>query len=142
MKQREQMPSLTGATEWLNGEITKEELLGKPTLVYFWSSSCIQCQNLMPKIKILSDNSIHLHVLMVHMPRSNMNIHLNIIKEKAKGITVPIAIDSNYAISDAFSNPFTPAFYLFDKEGRLDFFQTGGGMFEILLKRIARLLNK
>lgn len=142
MKQREQIPSLTGATEWLNGKITREELIGKPTLVYFWSSTCIQCQNLMPKIKILSDNNMNFNILMVHMPRSKKEIDSDTIKEKAQGIAVPIAIDTNYAIADAFANPFTPAFYLFDKEGRLDFFQTGGGMFNILLKRISRLLNK
>ncbi|CAM5692119.1 Thiol-disulfide oxidoreductase OS=Lysinibacillus sphaericus OX=1421 GN=LS41612_18785 PE=4 SV=1 [Lysinibacillus sphaericus] len=38
MKLREQMPELTGATTWLNGEVTKAQLVGaKPTLIHFSS---------------------------------------------------------------------------------------------------------
>ncbi len=31
MKLREQMPELTGATEWINEEVTMDELKGKAT---------------------------------------------------------------------------------------------------------------
>lgn len=45
MKLREQMPELVGATTWLNGEVTKAELVGKkPTLIHFWSVSCHLCK--------------------------------------------------------------------------------------------------
>ena len=32
MKLREQMPELVGATTWLNGEVTKAELVGKTNI--------------------------------------------------------------------------------------------------------------
>ena len=36
MKLRQPMPELTGATAWLNGEVTREQLVGeKPTLIHF-----------------------------------------------------------------------------------------------------------
>lgn len=40
MKLRQPMPELTGAKEWLNGEVTKEQLIGeKPTLIHFGRSA-------------------------------------------------------------------------------------------------------
>ncbi|MEH7470056.1 TlpA family protein disulfide reductase, partial [Priestia megaterium] len=45
MKLREQMPELTGATSWINDEVTKEDLVGdKATLIHFWSVSCHLCK--------------------------------------------------------------------------------------------------
>ena len=41
MKLRTPMPDLTGATTWLNGEVSTSDLVGeKPTLIHFWSVSC------------------------------------------------------------------------------------------------------
>lgn len=40
MKLRQPMPELTGEKAWLNGEVTREQLIGeKPTLIHFWSSA-------------------------------------------------------------------------------------------------------
>jgi thiol-disulfide isomerase/thioredoxin len=145
MKYREKMPALVGATSWINGELTQEELIGKPTLVYFWSISCMQCQSLMPKVKVLMDNALdRINIVLVHMPRNNFEKDTDYINDYIQeyGINTPVFVDTDYKLSNAYENPFTPAFYLFDKDGKLHHFQTGGSQFFLLLKRINRLTDR
>ena len=57
MRLRQPMPEISGATEWLNGEFTRNQLVGeKPTLIHFWSISCHLCKVAMPSVNELRDN--------------------------------------------------------------------------------------
>jgi thiol-disulfide isomerase/thioredoxin len=144
MKLREQMPELTGATEWLNGQVTKEELIGeKPTLIHFWSISCHLCKEAMPQVNEFRDQyKDKLNVVAVHMPRSENDLNIEEIKKVAEehNITQPIFIDSEHKLTDAFENQYVPAYYVFDKTGQLRHFQAGGGGMKMLEKRVNRVL--
>jgi thiol-disulfide isomerase/thioredoxin len=144
MKLREQMPELTGATEWLNGQVTKEELIGeKPTLIHFWSISCHLCKEAMPQVNEFRDQyKDKLNVVAVHMPRSENDLNIDEIKKVAEehNITQPIFIDSEHKLTDAFENQYVPAYYVFDKTGQLRHFQAGGGGMKMLEKRVNRVL--
>lgn len=147
MKLREEMPELLGATTWLNGEVTKEELLStnKPTLIHFWSVSCGLCKEAMPEVNELRDEyDDELNVVAVHMPRSEKDLELSVIEQMALGhdITQPIFVDNEHKLTDAFENQYVPAYYVFDSEGKLRHFQAGGSGMNLLRKRINRLLNK
>lgn len=144
MKLREQMPELTGATEWINEELTKEDLIGKPTLIHFWSVSCYLCKEAMPEINDLRDEyDDELNVVAVHMPRSEDDLDLGVIRSMAMGhdITQPIFVDSEHKLTDAFENKYVPAYYVFDAEGNLRHFQAGGSGMNMLKKRINRVLG-
>lgn len=144
MKLREQMPELTGATEWINEEVTKEDLIGKPTLIHFWSVSCYLCKEAMPEINDLRDEyDDELNVVAVHMPRSEDDLDLGVIRSMAMGhdITQPIFVDSEHKLTDAFENKYVPAYYVFDAEGNLRHFQAGGSGMNMLKKRINRVLG-
>ncbi|HWO96180.1 MAG TPA: redoxin domain-containing protein [Bacillus sp. (in: firmicutes)] len=144
MKLREQMPELTGATEWLNGQVTKEELIGeKPTLIHFWSISCHLCKEAMPQVNEFRDQyKDKLNVIAVHMPRSENDLNLDEIKKVAEEhkIVQPIFIDSDHKLTDAFENQYVPAYYVFDKTGQLRHFQAGGSGMKMLEKRVNRVL--
>lgn len=146
MKLRDEMPELIGATEWLNGEITKDELVGdKPTLFHFWSVSCYLCKEAMPEINELRDEyDDELNVVAVHMPRSEDDLDLEVIKQMALGhdIIQPIFVDSEHKLTEAFDNKYVPAYYVFDREGKLRHFQAGGSGMAMLKKRINRVLGK
>lgn len=144
MKLREQMPELTGATEWINEEVTKEDLIGKPTLIHFWSVSCYLCKEAMPEINDLRDEyDDELNVVAVHMPRSEDDLDQGVIRSMAMGhdITQPIFVDSEHKLTDAFENKYVPAYYVFDAEGNLRHFQAGGSGMNMLKKRINRVLG-
>jgi len=139
------MPELSGATEWLNGQLTKEELVGKkPTLFHFWSISCALCKDAMPSVNEFRDEyKDQLNVVAVHMPRSDKDLDIEEIKKVAAehGITQPIYIDSAHKLADAYENQYVPAYYVFDSEGQLRHFQAGGGGMKMLTKRVNRVLG-
>lgn len=145
LKLREEMPELTGATTWINDERSKEDLVGnKPTLIHFWSVSCYLCKEAMPEINELRDDyEDELNVIAVHMPRSEDDLDLDVIKQMAIGhdITQPIFVDSELKLTDAFENKYVPAYYVFDKDGKLRHFQAGGSGMAMLKKRINRVLG-
>jgi thiol-disulfide isomerase/thioredoxin len=144
MKLREQMPELTGATEWINEEVTKKELLGKATLVHFWSVSCHLCKEAMPDVNELRDEyDDDLNVVAVHMPRSEDDLDIGVIRSMAMGhdITQPIYVDGEHKLTEAFENKYVPAYYVFDEEGNLRHFQAGGSGMNMLKKRINRVLG-
>lgn len=146
MKLREPMPELVGATEWLNGEVTKEQLIGeKPTLIHFWSVSCHLCKEAMPNVnKFRDDYSDKLNVIAVHMPRSEKDLDMEEIKKVAAEheITQPIFVDSQLKLNEAFENQYVPAYYVFDKDGNLRHFQAGGSGMKMLEKRVNRVLDE
>lgn len=144
MKLREQMPELTGATEWINEEITMDELKGKATLIHFWSVSCHLCKEAMPEINELRDEyNDDLNVIAVHMPRSEDDLDIGVIRSMAMGhdITQPIFVDSEHKLTEAFENKYVPAYYVFDEEGKLRHFQAGGSGMKMLRKRLNRVLG-
>jgi thiol-disulfide isomerase/thioredoxin len=145
MKLREEMPELTGATAWINGEVTKQELLGKPTIIHFWSVSCGLCKEAMPELNEFRDEyEDELNIVAVHMPRSEKDLDLSVIEAMALGhdITQPIFVDNEHKLTDAFENKYVPAYYVFDAEGKLRHFQAGGGGMKMLRKRVNRILGR
>ena len=54
----------------------------------------------------------------------------------------PIAIDSDYAVWDAFGNRYWPALYLIDAEGRIRHHWFGEGDYERSERAIQRLLSE
>lgn len=146
MRLRTPMPELEGATAWLNGEVTKEQLIGeKPTLIHFWSISCHLCKEAMPQVNEFRDQyKDKLNVVAVHMPRSEKDLDLAEIEKVAKehDITQPIFVDSEHKLTDAFENQYVPAYYVFDKTGVLRHFQAGGSGMKMLEKRVNRVLSE
>ncbi|CAH0345913.1 TlpA disulfide reductase family protein [Bacillus sp. CECT 9360] len=146
MKLRELMPELIGETAWINEQVTKDQLVGeKPTLIHFWSVSCHLCKEAMPQVNEFRDNyKDKLNVVAVHMPRSEDDLNLDDIKKVAEehGITQPIFVDSELKLNDTFENQYVPAYYVFDKEGKLRHFQAGGSGMKMLEKRVNRVLDE
>jgi thiol-disulfide isomerase/thioredoxin len=146
MRLRSDMPELNGATEWINGEVSKSDLVGdKPTLIHFWSVSCGLCKEAMPNINQFRDDyKDELNVIAVHMPRSEKDLDITQIKEVAAehDITQPIFVDNDHALTDAFENEYVPAYYVFDAEGKLRHYQAGGDGMKMLTKRVNRVLGK
>ncbi|MFZ4450314.1 TlpA family protein disulfide reductase [Salibacterium aidingense] len=146
LKQKSDMPELAGETLWLNKEWKKEELIGsKPTLIHFWSVSCGLCEEAMPKLNKLRDSYQNaVHFVSVHMPRSKRDRDIDKITKGAErnGITQAVFVDNDHLLTNAFQNEYVPAYYLFDKDGRLYHVQTGDDGIRLLRKKIERILNR
>lgn len=142
LKLRTPMPSLEGITEWVNGE--PESLAGKIVLVHFWSISCGLCKKSLPDIHQLWENEESLHLVGIHMPRSEKDTDIAAVKEVIEKYELkhPLGIDNEHRVVDAFENEFVPAFYLFDATGVLRHRSAGEKALSLLQKPLERVLNE
>lgn len=121
------MPSMEGATTWLNGswEDLQETIKGKPVLVHFWAVSCGICKQKMPQLQemMAKYGERGLQTVAVHMPRYEADTDLDTVNEAMfeNNISEPVAVDSLHKLKNAFQNEqgWVPVYYLFDAEGKL-----------------------
>lgn len=142
-----EMPSLSGASAWLNSPaLTSESLRGKVVLVDFWTFDCINCQHSIPHVnewakKYEKDGLV---VIGVHTPEYPYERVIdNVRKSVARlGLNYPVAIDNDYAIWRAFDNQYWPAHYLVDARGQIRYSHFGEGAYEEQEQVIRQLLDE
>src|SRR6202012_4860570 len=139
------MPSLAGATQWLNSPpFTRESLRGKVVLVDFWTYSCINCLRALPYVKAWAEKykDKGLVVIGVHAPEFAFEKNIDNVKRAVRelGVTYPVAIDNDYAIWQGFNNEFWPAHYFIDAQGRIRHHHFGEGEYDQSEKVIQQLL--
>lgn len=145
-----EMPSLDGATEWLNatGAAAEAKAEGHPTLVHFWSVSCGVCKENLPRVAQWRDERAQdgLRVVAVHMPRHESDTDVEKVRDAVSEcqITEPCAVDNEHKLKDAFQNEhgYVPAYYLFDAEGKLRCFAAGERGINLVAASLERLLPK
>ncbi len=138
---------LSGATGWINSKpLTAKELKGKVVLVDFWTYSCINCLRSLPYIEAWAQKykNSGLVVIGVHSPEFGFEQKLpNVQKAVQKyGVTFPVALDSNYAIWQAFHNKFWPADYFIDARGKVRYEHFGEGSYDEEERWIQDLLKQ
>jgi thiol-disulfide isomerase/thioredoxin len=139
------MPTLDGATGWLNSKpLTPAELRGKVVLVDFGTFSCINWQRTLPHVRAWADKyrRLGLVVIGVHTPEFGFEKDIDNVREAIGQIKVgfPVAVDSERAIWGAFNNQYWPALYLVDASGMIRFHHFGEGAYEQTEKAIQQLL--
>jgi len=121
------LPSMAGATEWINGEAPA--VGGQPVLVHFWAVSSPYSVRELPRLSRWASGYAALVLVGVHMPMREEDTDVRGVASVARemGVGHPIAIDNEHAVAEAFRVPGVPSYYLFDSEGRLRFQQYGPG---------------
>ena len=140
-----EMPSLGGATAWLNSPpLSAADLRGKVVLIDFWTYTCINWLRTLPYVRAWADKyrDHGVVVIGVHTPEFAFEHDLENVRQAAKNMRVayPIAIDTDYAIWRAFNNHYWPALYLVDAQGRIRSHQFGEGAYEQSEMMIQQLL--
>ncbi|HEY3949322.1 cytochrome c biogenesis protein DipZ [Phenylobacterium sp.] len=140
-----QMPSLAGATAWINSPpLTRESLKGKVVVVDFWTYSCINCLRSLPYVEAWAKKYADkgLVVIGVHAPEFAFEHDLANVRRAVKdlGVTYPVAVDNNSAIWNAFHNSYWPAHYFIDGQGRIRAHHFGEGDYDGSERIIKRLL--
>ena len=142
---RDTLPSFTGAVEWLNSKpLTPAALRGKVVLVQFWTYTCVNWLRTLPYVRAWAEKykDKGLVVIGVHTPEFGFEKNIDNIRRAMKemGIEYPVAIDSNYALWNAFGNEYWPALYLIDARGRIRRHHFGEGDYEQSERAIQQLL--
>ncbi len=139
-------PEFTGIDGWINSPpLTLAALRGHVVLVDFWTFSCVNCVRTIPHLQQL--NSAYakrgLVIVGVHSPEFDFEkVRANIASAVQRlGVSWPVAIDSEMATWNAFSNQYWPAEYLVDPQGRIAYVHFGEGDYDGTARAVASLLN-
>ena len=139
------MPSLGGATEWLNSELLGPAgLRGHVVLVNFWALTCINWLRQEPYVRAWSPAyQDGLVVIGVNMPEFYFGHETEHVRQavKQREIDHPVMVDNRYQIWSAFGNHYWPALYFIDAEGIIRDSYFGEGRYEQSERVIQRLLG-
>jgi len=143
---RDHLPSLDGATGWLNSEpLGPAELHGKVVLVDFWTLTCINWLRTEPHIRAWSKayRDDGLVVIGVHTPEFSFEHDLELVRQATEEMDIdyPVAADNDYAVWSAFDNNYWPALYFADAEGAIRNTHFGEGRYEQWERVIQELLG-
>ncbi|MFZ6044553.1 cytochrome c biogenesis protein DipZ [Pseudomonas sp. CR3202] len=141
------MPSLDGATQWLNGpSYSAADLRGKVVLVDFWTYDCINCRNSLPYVNQWAERYADqgLVVIGVHTPEYPFERIIDNVRKAIVrlGVKHPVAVDNEYRIWNAFTNQYWPAHYFIDANGRVRHLHIGEGDYEEQEAIIQKLLQE
>src|SRR5580692_7137233 len=142
---KREIPSLSGATAWLNtAPLTPADLHGKVVLVEFWTYTCINWRRTLPYVRAWAERykDKGLVVIGVSTPEFSFEKDVNNVQRAVKEMRMdfPIAIDNNYAVWRAFDNEYWPALYFIDAKGHIRHHQFGEGDYEASEMVIQQLL--
>ena len=141
------MPSLEGATGWLNSApLTREGLRGKVVVIDIWTYTCINWLRTLPHVRAWAEKykDRGLVVIGVHSPEFSFEGDVDNVRRAVKDMRIayPVAIDTDFGIWRALHNSYWPVLYVIDAEGRIRYHHFGEGAYEESEKIIERLLQE
>ena len=142
-----ELPSLGGATTWLNSQpLTVDELRGKVVLINFCTYTCINWLRQLPYVRAWSEKyqDQGLVVIGVHTPEFEFEKNIDNVRRALTDMKIdyPIAVDNDYAVWRAFGNHYWPALYFVDTQGSIRHHQFGEGDYERSEQVIQQLLSE
>ncbi len=159
MKIELQLPSFSGATDWLNLErpnatnhdrieALKRETKGHPILVHFWSLSSEPAKANLMQIADWRDQRKRegLRVIAVHSPQSEAEKKQGAVRDAVERFNLiePCALDNEHRIRDDFGGERNalPAYFLFDLEGALRHSSVGAERLDQVEDELDAMLNE
>ena len=114
----------TAPQEWLNSKpLSKQDLLGKVTLIDFWTFDCWNCYRSFPWLHGVEKqySSKGFQIIGIHSPEfPHEKVHANIkAKIKEFNISNAVMVDNDMGYWRAMNNRYWPSYYLVDKKGRV-----------------------
>lgn len=140
------LPSLAGATEWLNSPpLDPAGLRGKVVLIDFCTYTCINWLRTLSYIRAWAQTyrDHGLVVIGVHTPEFSFEHDITNVRRALASMAIDysIAIDNDYAVWDAFENHYWPALYFVDAKGSIRHHWFGEGDYERSETVIQQLLR-
>jgi hypothetical protein len=135
MRSGYKVPSLDGATTWINSRpLAAGQLRGRVVLVNFGTYTCINWLRSLPYVRAW-DQRYREHGLTVigaQTPEFPFEHNIYNVRRAVMDMRLeyPVAVDNGYAIWHEFDNHYWPATYIFDAQGRLRHYHFGEGGYE------------
>jgi thiol-disulfide isomerase/thioredoxin len=140
------LPSLDGATEWLNSDpLTPADLRGHVVVVDFWTFTCINWIRTAPYLRAWDERYREQGLIIIgaHTPEFPFERDVEGIRAAItqRRIRYPVAVDSENGVWDAFANRYWPALYVADRGGAIRFHHFGEGRYDDTERVIQALLD-
>lgn len=141
------LPSLSGATTWLNSQpLTVDELRGKVVLINFWTYTCINWLRQLPYVRAWAETyqDQGLVIIGVHTPEFEFEKTIENVRRALTDMNInyPVSVDNDYAVWRAFENHYWPALYFIDRQGHIRHHHFGEGEYEQSERVIQQLLSE
>ena len=140
------VPGFDGATGWLNSPpLSPAELRGNVVLVNFWTYTCINWLRTLGYVRAWAEKYERARFDRDRRPHPRVPVRARdrnvtaAVKEMRVGY--PVALDSDYAVWQAFANRYWPATYIADADGQIRHHQFGEGGYaecEMVIQRLLR----
>lgn len=146
VSERVSAPDFTGIDAWINSPpLTLAALRGHVVLIDFWTFSCVNCVRTLPRLRDLYDSyrSRGFVIVGVHSPEFDFEKVLTNVRAAVQrlDVTWPVAVDSEMATWNAYSNEYWPAEYLLDQQGRVAYVNLGEGNYAATDSAVRQLLG-
>ena len=143
---RGRLPSLDGATGWVNSPpLTPADLRGHVVVVDFWTLTCINWLRTEPYVRAWSRayRDDGLVVIGVHTPEFSFEHEPDRVRLATESMEIdyPVALDNDYALWEAFDNHYWPALYFVDTDAAIRDHHFGEGRYEESERVIQQLLG-
>ena len=142
MRLGDKVPSFDERVEWLDGVDARPRAV-IPLLVHFWSTGCPLCHEGARDVATwrAKYGSDALDVVAVYAMRPDAStVDIDAVRRDARSlmrIAWPCAVDRDRALERAFSCPYSPGYFVFDRAGVLRHRQVGNDR----LERIGEILD-
>lgn len=138
-------PEFPGGHTWFNvaSPLTLEQLHGKVVLLDFWTSGCINCQQIVPDLDRLEKEFGHaLVVIGVHSGKYDREQEDASVKQATVryGLTHPVVNDPDFIIWSLYDANAWPTLVLVDPNGRIVGRRAGEGVYNAFQPTIKDLV--
>jgi hypothetical protein len=146
MKIGDRLPSLAGASAWLNGRPNIDDSRCRAMLVHFWSSGCALCHDAVDDITRWRNHfgARGLLAVGVYQLRPEQTLDAETAEREARRlmrIDYPCALDGERVLTARFNSEYPPGYYLFDGSHVLRHRQMGNANLERIDEIIERILS-
>jgi len=117
------------------GKVTLSELQGHPVVLNLWASWCLPCRKEMPAIERVHQRYKEAGLIVIGLNLTSQDSELDVrafVQEL--GLTFPIALDRDGAVSDRYQLLGLPTTYFIDQSGIIRSIVVGGPMSEATIQ--------
>ena len=139
-------PKLSGG-DWINSEsLTLDGLRGRVVYLEFWTFSCYNCLNTLPRVKALDAKyrDQGLTVIGVQSPEFEREKDLATITRSVKKLEIeyPVVTDNEMKTWNSYGVNAWPTIVIIDKQGRIRYRHVGEGAYDEQEKVVKLLLSE